>query len=433
MRKLFLLLLTLLLVVSSLEATWASPVERIQAKSKRVMRELPEWLRSGGSPEQMKSMGAQVKTLAGQGKFAEAEAVLDRMLATMKESPSAKSAWPEVLVQGDAPQAGIYDPSLEYDSDGVGWLAYSAAKMGSQSTVETHLAKSDDQGRTWRYVTDINKAKPGILNGEEGVWWNEVSTLVHDPDDQGQEWKLYYHKYFAKMPYKGPDQRRLQYGWIAMQTAPHPTGPWSGEQPIFGVGQFPAKPYSAKVNVSELHPSLKDYVVLTEPGSLYHQGTLYLSLQAVKLSAGKPQFDLILLASDDHGDSWRYVSTPLVASQAKAFGGEGWTGSSLVEEKGRHFLMICPEVSKTPGKGHLGTIVFEFTDISQGQLVGNRNPKVLVRLKPDLSQGGQSDYDEANVNGGILMPQNDRRNLPRFFRIFRTGRGIVDSSRNLLK
>lgn len=424
MRKFTLLLLALVLAIPA----WGGPVERIQAKAAQVKRQLPQWLQSGGSPEQIKSMGEQVKALASQGQLAEAEALLDRMLSKMEHTPSAESRWPELVVQGDSPPLGIYDPSLEYDSQGVGWLAYSAVKTGSQTgdtMVETHLAKSMDRGKTWRYVRDLNNAQPATLNGERGMWWNEVSTLVHDPDDKGREWKLYYHKYFAKMPYRGSEQRRLQYGWIAVKTASDPSGPWSDEKALFGVGRSPSKPYSAAINVSQLHPQLKDYVVLTEPGSLYHQGRLYLSLQAVKVKRGKPVFDLILLASDDHGDSWRYVATPLRADQAKAFAGEGWTGSSLVEEEGRQFLMVCPETSGKPGERHKGTVVFEFSDISSGRLIGNQRPKAVLQLKHDLTQGGQSDYDEGNVNGGIIMPQNDRRNLPRFFRIFRTGRGIV--------
>ena len=66
----------------------------------------------------------------------------------------ASPAWgelPEVLVSGDAPLNGIFDPSLAYAPDGTGWLTYSAV-FGNVTPwgphVETHLARSGDGGAT---------------------------------------------------------------------------------------------------------------------------------------------------------------------------------------------------------------------------------------------------------------------------------------------
>lgn len=418
------IIFALILTLASTGLAQETLVKRVRAKSAQVQQQIPVYIQSGGSAQEMKAMGERVKLLGQSGRLSEAEAVLDQMLTRMKARPdSAKSQWKELRVEGDKPENGIYDLSLEYDNKGTGWMAYSTVSnvRQTQSTVETHLARSDDGGKTWQYVADLNKAKPDTLNGERGVWWNEVPTLLHDPGDPGKEWKLFYHKYFAKMPYKGAEDRRLQYSWIATKSAPSPEGPWSEEEALFGAGQFPIKPYATRVNVSELHPDLASYFVLTELGSITHQGDIYLSLQAIRVDQGKPRFDLILLTSKDHGKSWQYVATPLRAEQAKAYGGDGWTGSSLVEEKGRVYLMVCPERNNRPVDGHLGTVVFEFSDLSRGQL----KPSTVLRLKPDLSKGGQSDYDEQNIHGGIIFPQVDPTNFPRIFRLYRTEKKIA--------
>lgn len=417
--KILTVLITLLLATGVLAQN--PTADRIKEKSRQVQQRIPQFARSGGSMQKVKALGAKVKTLGQQGRFQEAEVVLDQMLSMMSATPNSQapsSRWAELVVQGDRPNMGIYDLSLEYDNEGVGWMAYTAAAaQNNQATIETHLAKSTDQGKTWTYVTDLNKARPATLNGESGVWWNEVPTIVYDPDDPGKEWKLYYHKYFANMPYRSAADRRLQYGWIATKTASNPEGPWSDEEALFGAGRFPEKPYSARINISNLSPELSSYFVITELGSLYHDGKLYLSVQGVRKGKGShPDFDIFLVSSDDHGKTWNYVSTPLKAHQAKQYGGDGWTGTSLAKQDGRVFLLVCPEMYEKPVNGHRGTLVFEFDDIDTGRL--NLSP--TRRINPDLAKGGQSDFDEQNVRGGIIFPQTDPRNMPRRFRLYRT-------------
>jgi hypothetical protein len=66
---------------------------------------------------------------------------------------------------------------------------------------------------------------------------------------------------------------------------------------------------------------------------------LYLSLTALKPRIGGPLHDIILIASDDRGKSWRFVSTLVTRDDARAAGCDYFDGSSLAEDDGRFFLL----------------------------------------------------------------------------------------------
>ena len=118
-----------------------------------------------------------------------------RAFFDVEEPPTDEAPWSEIFIEGEDAPNGIYDPSMEYGPDGVGWMAYSALKAGKDSRVETRIARSDDNGRTWRRVAKVNRASPAastLANGEavSGRWWHETASLVHTPGDAGREWKL---------------------------------------------------------------------------------------------------------------------------------------------------------------------------------------------------------------------------------------------------
>jgi hypothetical protein len=151
-------------------------------------------------------------------------------------------------------------------------------------------------------------------------------------------------------------------------------------------------------------------------------------LQALKLTPD-PASDIILLSSTDHGDSWQYVSTVIEAGDAQAYGGtSGFVGPALATDSGRTFLLVCPGKAEENNEVHLGTCIFEFADIAQGQLVrDNGTPRLVSWIKHDMYKGGQSDYDEQNTYGGIMMPQLEIEATD-LFRVFNTRQSIVGLS-----
>ncbi len=338
---------------------------------------------------------------------------------------AARPSLREFRVAGEDAPNGQYDPSLEYDRDGVGWMSYSTVDI--KRGVGTAIARSDDHGRTWKRVTVVNRPIPGKARTPEqgeasGAWWHEVSTLVHDPTDRGREWKLFWHRYFSKMPHRTAEDRVLIHSWIATKTAHTPAGPWSKETCLLGTGPFPVAPNRARVKLSALHRDVADVIILTEPGSLCRDGVIYLSLQAHH-RANPLRPDTVLIASRDHGRTWKYLGTPLRAGEARAFGGDAFTGSSLAVEKKRAFLLVCPEIFGKPLTGHRGTVVFEFEDVARGLLRRDAagKPIPVRRVAPRLAKGGQADYDERNTAGGMVFPQFDIKHMPRPWRLFNTG------------
>jgi hypothetical protein len=341
----------------------------------------------------------------------------------------------KIEIQNEIIINGIYDPSVEYDENGIGWMTYSY--VDAPEYVHTHLAKSEDQGETWEHVNIINTAfndSITLQNGStiHGVWRHEVSTLVHDPNDQGKEWKLFWHKYFTKPPFQTED-RMFQYGWIAYRHASHPKGPWSEEIALFGAGIFPPESFETVIDLSLLHQDLKNCIVYSEPGSLIKDQTLYISLNAHTIKLGKNIGMIILLSSEDHGKTWNYINTLLQPNHAQRihdFTCDYFTGSSLVEENKRIFLFATPEDVHSKYMHHRGTYIFEFKNLSQGTLqTSEKNlPRVIKYLPLSLISGGQSDYDEQNIHGGIIMPQWNLSAIPELFQIFNTKEPIISEN-----
>ena len=338
-----------------------------------------------------------------------------------------------LTIQGDPTEGGygIFDPSVKYSRDGnTGWLLYSSVTGEYKPVgkyVHTNLDKSTDHGLTWSYVARLNTSTDATLvlgDGKTlaGAWRYEVSSLVRDDGAPDGDWKLFVHKYF----WSPEKDRMFAYGWIAMRTARDPAGPWSDEVPLFGAGPSPPAPYhQTRVDLNTLSSELRHQVAYSEMGSLAHDGTLYLSIGAMWMLGPDK---IVLLRSRDHAKTWEFVHTLANADDAKALGYSRLDGSSLVEERGRFFLLVTPGSRKLM---HDGTLAFEIGSLEHGFLkrdaAGNLAIAAYFPVQAGILSGpggGQSDYDEHNTAGGLIMPQFDVRSYPCIFKMFSTGRGI---------
>ncbi len=350
---------------------------------------------------------------------------------------------PPLKIQGEEAAHGVYDPSIEYEANGTGWMSYSSVSMPK---IETHLARSTDHGGTWRFVQALNTSDDASIAhaGQRipGVWRHEVSALVYDPQDPGRQWKVFWHRYFTKKPFQGKD-KIYAYGWIAHRHAADPGGPWSEEIALFGAGGAPPAPYKAQFDLSSLHRDLQGYRMFTEPGALYKDGVIYLSLDGSRSPSGMGQWKTrktFLIASKDHGKSWFYVGTLLNYGDSQALGALVLMGSSLFEAKGRVFLMATPSGSRVGKNRHEnGAYIFEFADIAQARLKRDRQHRLIphqyINYTPEGGRGGQGDYDRQNRDGGIVLGLI-RRPRPaailsksgdsKVFNLINTGKGIKE-------
>lgn len=343
-----------------------------------------------------------------------------------------RSLFEQIKIAGEEPLNGFFDVSIEYSDDGIGWLAYS--RVDIPKYVETHVAKSTNGGETWQFVGVVNKsfADSVLIDGkpQEGVWRYETSTLLFDKNDTPERrWKLFSHRYFTVPPYDR-DDRLFEKGWIEYKYASNPDGRWSD-----GVRLFGREEHHSLVNLNSLHPDLRGFHHYTELGSIVKDGTIYLSMDASTTASGLGRWKerkIVLVSSHDHGVTWRYVGTLTDYADADNLGYVTLTGSSLVREQGREFLLLSPSGAKglfKKNRGHDGTIIVEFEDLQQAKLKRDAAGRLVVlkAYKPDLTSGGLSDYDEQNFKGGMLFSQINLSAMPTIFQIFSTQGGITPS------
>ncbi len=339
---------------------------------------------------------------------------------------NAFDSYQPLKLTGDQVKNGRFDVTVEYGDDGVGWLVYSIVEIPSR--VSTHLAKSVDHGASWQHVSVINPVEEATveINGKTitGLWRNETPTLAYDPGDRGREWKLFWHKYFVKPPYE--DKHRLfEQGWIAYRYASRPEGPWSEEIRLIG-----SESVGAKIDIKRLLPNLDKVLFLMEPGVIAHEGMLYMCADICTTDSSLGDWlnrKIILLASRDHGESWEYVGALTNGDDAKDFGYAAFTGSSLVRDQGKLYLLITPSGSSSKkNRGHDGTIIVEIVDINKAQVMRDAQGHIqpVKYLSAKYTMGGLADYHEQNFNGGIIMPQINLKTLPEVFQVLSTMEGI---------
>jgi hypothetical protein len=165
-------------------------------------------------------------------------------------------------------------------------------------------------------------------------------------------------------------------------------------------------------------------------------GVLYLSLDASATASGLGDWrkrKVILTSSPDHGKTWRYADTLTDYDDASGSGYIVLTGSSLVTEGDRVFLLATPSGATAFGRknrGHDGTRIIAFEDIAHAKLKRDARGKLVVlrKIPIDLHAGGLSDYHEQDTYGGILFPQININARPDVFQTFKTHKRILSQS-----
>jgi hypothetical protein len=170
-----------------------------------------------------------------------------------------------------------------------------------------------------------------------------------------------------------------------------------------------------------------------EIGSIALDGVLYLSLDASPTPSGLGDWEsrtIVLISSRDHGETWTYAGTLTDYDDALDSRYLVLTGSSLVKEGERVFLLVTPSGAKGFGRknrGHDGTWVIEFEDITRARLKRDAGGNLVVvrKIPVDLNTGGLSDYHEQNIHGGILFPQINIKARPDVFQTYMTRQRII--------
>ena len=347
-----------------------------------------------------------------------------------------------VMASGAVLPLGMLDPSLATDPQTKRvWMAFTSQEKMPYSApgadngllnVRMALAKPDTRCKSWdiwmsggfEAKNDNIIAPDGQTVLRSGVWRIETPALVYDPDDKGREWKLFAYKYFWANEQKDAMSVARHYSQIVYKYASDPTEEWSTEQWLFSAAPgYPPPPYQQTVllHLNQLDPSLKDVVSYARPSVVYRDGKLVMTLSA--FTDGVMPDRVIMIASLDHGNSWRYLGTVLRQSDVVGIDPTGHLeGATLVEQRGEIYLAA---VLGTPQKRGVGTFTFGFADFSKGLL--QRDPATdapaVLREVPlqgpetGLFGGGAAAYNDSCNSGMLVTAQAGKTER---FKIYRT-------------
>lgn len=319
--------------------------------------------------------------------------------------------------------SGILDPSLASDGDKK-ILVYTVVKPEKDGNFSTEVHSSNGMTNCfdWNELGSRIESRPDVLMGPDlktpvtrGVWRAETPSIVYDPADKGREWKIFAYRYFWA---DNSSLARL-YGAIVMRSSNSPTAvEWSREEWLFSAAPgMPPAPYGGTVqqHLNKLHPSLADVYFYARPSVVMVGDVMVMSLSA--FVQGKDTVDrVIMIASNDHGRTWRYMGTPVRDADLPLIGAfKRLNGGSLFMKDDVLYLslMLGDDTSDS-----LGAHIFDFEDASTARL--RRYPKTgniviaahipTVKKTPSKLGGGALAYDKS-CKDKVLMSESldDRR------------------------
>jgi hypothetical protein len=131
---------------------------------------------------------------------------------------------------------------------------------------------------------------------------------------------------------------------------------------------------------------------------------------------------IVLLRSTDHAARFSYISTPLQATDAAAFGADYFSAPSLLPREDS-----APVLFATPVKAgvYSGCVVFPFADENAGTLSRSGGALVTIAtLQPPAGDfGGACAWDRGLDATGILMNDGNATRTP-IFSVLVTGTGL---------
>jgi hypothetical protein len=340
-------------------------------------------------------------------------------------NPSAKP--PVRITIAGAGSIGIFDPAPVADPDGKRiWMSYSSvgpSKWPANKLISTRIAYSDDGGVHWTDHGAVNLATdvtlPLAAPNNAGTWQQEVSRLAYDPyAPAGERWILVWMRYIEVN-----GVRHFDHTWIAMRTAPSPTGKWSAERKLFVGAGYPSSDDSIvgppQYRLGSLHSDLAGCAAATEPGLLARPEALYMSLYCAwgNVADGRQ----ILLRRPRDTGSWEYAGTFSTNSDARAMGYDDFSATELIEQDGKQYLVVSPEKDAR----YKGCLVFEIADLGSARLARAGGALQIVR-KIELGLGGVGFGGACGYSPGLRVGflYSELYSTAPQFRIFATNVGL---------
>ncbi len=331
---------------------------------------------------------------------------------------------PEIAIAGDAPATvagrpsparGFADPSLRHDPAlPIIWMAYSwphiefLAGGTAVTSVDSHLARSDDSGATWRLIGSLWRAErasdetgaPGFLN-------SETVTLAPDETSPAGGW------YSARFHYFTDGRPKATSFTLHVARAQSPELLASAEESVLG-GAATHPYWQPDVDLTSLSVELQG-CTWNDPALLMRQATLYLATQCMMFRGGeeRPEDEFIaLFATTPAGRArtwtWRYLGKLAGREEALELGGEMLQQTDLaVARDGALLVIASPARPSTPLATHFGCRAFEVTSLDPPRLahdfVGRLRVRAAVTATDQQPYGPSScGYDARSVTGIVI-------------------------------
>ncbi|MBW7909672.1 MAG: hypothetical protein H3C49_00110 [Alphaproteobacteria bacterium] len=329
-----------------------------------------------------------------------------------------------------AASKGIFDPAIATDGkDSLMTVTNAYEDATGLFGTNVALVVSYDNCKSWAPLGVLFESRPDTLMGPDlktpvgkGIWRAETTGIVYDPADTGREWKAYAYRYF----WGGSAPLARLYSVITMRTASNPfeMKNWSREEWVFSASPgTPPAPYANMVggHLNTLHADLANVYFYARPSVVMVGDVMVMSLSA--FVQGKDTVDrVIMLASTDHGRSWRYLGTPLRDSELAGID-PGLTrlgGASIFMQEG--VLYISFALGNTASDA-AGAYIFAFEDAGTGKLARDAKTGKLVpvsevktlRQPPSKLGGGHMSYAKSCEEGTIFSESLDNKRFDLFF------------------
>lgn len=340
---------------------------------------------------------------------------------------------PRLVINGDpestlpngqpAPFRGYADPSIRKDPDSNRlWLAYSwphvTVDNGQRMQgVESHLAYSDNEGKTWQFDKVLWPETPTTNKGgnnEPGLMAHEVPNLLPVKTSNGTVWYGVREDYF--LPTGGYKSRPATSFQLRVFRASSPEA--LSDAPSVVLGSMATAPgWNANVNLASLSPSLNRCEIWNEAALYYENDSLYLSTRCLAFNGKTPDAaasDLVVFSTTAQGNpadwQWRYVGVLAGNAVAKELGASGVTQIELAKSGGGQLLaIITPDDYSAQYNDfvHHGCVAVEMSSINPPVLARDANGKLKVLATITASDEGPvgsaaCTYDPSSKTGIIM-------------------------------
>lgn len=262
-----------------------------------------------------------------------------------------------------------------------------------------HLARSDDGGRSFRFVKILWPSDSQSYEGRRGYAGHEVSTI----SPVGSGWAALDLRYFNPRGHGNdfvPDSFHFEF-----MRGPDPATMDVPSEERLG-GPLTGAAWRPYADLSYISGKGRSCPLWTEPSLFEDRSTLYLLAQCKTPDDSKRGF-LGLFAHD--GSHWRWVGELTKASDAAAFGADELTQADIVRgTAGGVELLVTPNRVHGRDEHHLGCLVIPMVSLDPPRLerAPSGTPLVLARIvSSDSEQNGPGAcaYDPASATGILIV------------------------------